>query len=46
MEEGASHKSRNVGGIWKLEKAREQVLPLGLRKEWSPADKPVKLISD
>lgn len=24
---GRSHKPKNVGGLWKLEKAREQILP-------------------
>ena len=29
---GKGHESRNAGGLYKLERAREQVLPRSLRK--------------
>lgn len=35
---GRDHDPGNKGNLWKLEKARKQLLLLSLQKEFSPAD--------
>lgn len=34
----AGHEPKNVDSLWKLEKARQGILPQSLHKEYSPAD--------
>lgn len=36
-KDGRSHEPQNAGGLWKLDRARTQILPYNLHKRTNPA---------